>query len=457
VPFKQFAWHSRPSFAGETVGTAFFVLMLCESGEHLFPGIPDLATVEVATERLLLQQAIHCLDQTSIQNLFPLSDPDIPHFLQTEAIPHLLRSFSTAPQKSQPEIACFLKFLLANLGDENVAVKIILQTAGSSDSRLRLLAVSLIPLVQHPVAIRNCAFALTLDRVPSVRIEILRCLRDSFFDQRTVDAMLRNGLKDSNEQVRNTAIELVPEIAPHLLTEFGMALENSATVESALRNLRRLAQNRELNGLERYLAVALKLRPELFVTTLIDCLAFFCESENSIIRGFIEDMVPIPMFRKNCALFSRFVEDKTCFVPCFDLSSVTKWRDRLAIVRQAIEFVPHIGDSLVEVAVASANDETAIVRDASVSLWLSLIRESSGRAGHLRKLMGDNWQVRLVAAKVIGECGVIPEVWEQAVELSGDPVSNVRFGLAVRIRGADVFDKLFGGSEDAAIQGLRCQ
>jgi hypothetical protein len=125
------------------------------------------------------------------------------------------------------------------------------------------------------------------------------------------------------------------------------------------------------------------------------------------------------------------------------------------MVEQAIRFAPLFGDDLVEGAVLFAGDEMAIIRNLSVLLWRELIQGDRERAVAVARLAEGRWQVRMVAAKIIGELGVIGGLEESAALLARDPVPNVRYCLAAALVDTEWYREVFASSDDPELLNIK--
>jgi hypothetical protein len=84
----------------------------------------------------------------------------------------------------------------------------------------------------------------------------------------------------------------------------------------------------------------------------------------------------------------------------------------------------------VDLAIALANDETAIIRNESIKLWIAGIDMDSEFVRAMEKLVFGGWHARFVAAQIIEKMGVRPEFADFAEILSRDAVDTVRWCMA---------------------------
>jgi hypothetical protein len=199
---------------------------------------------------------------------------------------------------------------------------------------------------------------------------------------------------------------------------------------------------------------AFKFQPDPSVVALLNCLEFLKPDEAPALLKLIEPLMGNTVLKANLSKFCRYVEDKAKLIEFMGLESVARWRDRMRLMKQCIEFIPFLGCSLVQKAIEFADDEVAIVRNESVHFWVALIRACPEVAKEVSRLMDRKWQTRLVAAKIIGAVGVIDDFADLATVLSGDEIFNVRFAMAYAVQGSDWLAKLFPDSQDVEIREL---
>jgi hypothetical protein len=104
------------------------------------------------------------------------------------------------------------------LNKEALVIALILKHTSCRDLQGRILAIKLLPLVKHTSQLRNSVFSLTLDRHSIVRYTVIRALKETAFDQRTIDALLRNVVQGKVDEVRIAAVEVLTFLARHLIT-----------------------------------------------------------------------------------------------------------------------------------------------------------------------------------------------------------------------------------------------
>jgi hypothetical protein len=301
-----------------------------------------------------------------------------------------------------------------------------LLVANLGTPRGRFLAIRLLPLVRNATKVRNAFFTLTLDRQPSIRCAVVRTLKSSPFDQRTMDVLLRNALSDKCAAVKIAAFEELPTIAPHFIQEFQSGLENEVTTEAALSGLRQMVSVHSFSSFASSAAVAGGLKPDETVLALSHALEFVPATEEPLVLACLSGLAHSRQFILNFGRFADWVNEKAAFIAAIDLKAIKRWRDRLVYLKELRRFVGCAVNETIECACAFAGDDAAVVRNASVELWLELIRVEATVASRLTRLAAEGWQTRLVAAKVIGRLGPLPELKELRRQLKEDPVESVR-------------------------------
>jgi hypothetical protein len=366
-----------------------------------------------ANDRLLLVKS--SISSCSIADLDSvLASGPIPsnvvNFLEKEAVPSLLKS-SAKPSRA------ILHTILSVLSNQSLLVDVVSRTASSANVSDRLFAISLLPLVTNTTPLRNAVFLLTIDRTPAIRIAAIRALPETRFDPAMSERLLRLGLADQLDQVRATASEILPLAAPHLVREYAEFL---GRVPEALRNFPRMV---EVNGLS---AFAAAIKDDESAEALLRAMPFVPRSEHAIAIDCLERCAGCRSVVMNVLKFASFVDDPVRLIALVHVGSLRKWRDRAELLRRCIEWATTFGAALVGIAAEFANDPAAIVRSQSVVLWTALVRKEWAVAGCLNRLLIENWQTRLVLAKIVAAVGPDDRLTALEWRLRLDPVEIVR-------------------------------
>lgn len=431
--------------------------VICESLPRYLPmAMPVVQTLDMETTMVALKKAIASLDMSSLEHSLTSlgSDSSISEQLFSDSVPCLMKSYISAPARSQPVIAQILQKLIKSLGNDTKTIDLIVKNSVSQDARCRTLAISLIPAVSEMTPkLRNCIFSLTLDRVPAVRCAIVKCLSESKLDKPALEALLRNAVNDKADQVKCAAAEVLGSLCPHFVSEYCRLLENPATTKSALQSLPAMV---EANGFTPfYEGLIAGGSSDLLAMAVVSAAKFLKSGEEDVALAVAEHLRGNSVFIGHLWEFAGHFEDKTPFLGFLDISGATKWRSRYLVLQQCLNFAETFGSSLVDLAEKFAKDDTAIVRTLSAKLWAQLIGSDSRVAGALERLMTDNWQTRMVVAKVVGTVGITAELEALAYRLSRDEIRNVRFCLASLLLNTEWYDSLFAGTDDEDIQRLR--
>jgi hypothetical protein len=412
--------------------------------------------LEADSQLLSLRNAVRTLNPDVVDGLLPrlCNDATALTFLEDEAVPYLCGAFMSAAERTRSAIVQILLKVLSALDTEELVINLILKFAPSRDCQAKFLAIALLPLVNHTGALRNAFLSLTLDRDAAVRCAVIRALPDCGFDTRTLEAFLRNAVRDRRDEIRIAAAEVLPCVAPHFAAEYCELLQNRGSCAAALAGLPQMITAAGLKRLYQAVLVACDFRPNEAVEALLGCRDSCSTAEKQMLFGVFQKLRRSPLFQKNIGTFVRWFEEKAKFVTLVEFNASAKWREKIGVLQQCIELVPFVGAALADFACQFAQDGVAIIRDRSVDLWVAMIRADLTAIGALARLMEKGWQTRMVVAKVVAAVGVTNGSEGIARQLSCDEVRNVRFCLAARVRKADEFPLLFGGSQDAEIMAL---
>ena len=300
--------------------------------------------------------------------------------------------------------------------------------------------------------LRNCIFSLTLDRVPGVRCAVVKCLAECQLDDASLQALMKNAVNDRADQVRCAAAEILGKICPDLLTEFCRLLEHPATSKSALKSLPAMV---EVHGFSPFLgALESANNSDALATALLAGVKFMRDGEEDAVIALAERVRGNRVFIASLWEFAENFADKSPFFEFLDISGAKKWRNRRLVLHPCTKFAETFGSALLDLAEQFANDDTAIVRTLSAELWARLIGVDIHLIPELERLMTDNWQTCMVAAKVIGISGVTDSLRPLALRLSRDEIRNVRFSLAHHLLNTQWYDELFAETDDLEIQRL---
>lgn len=419
--------------------------------------LPIVQTINAEAAVLALKKAIAALDVShlveSLKNV--AGDFDVAAMMFSDSIPYLIKSYASAPVRSQAAIAEILSTLLKSIGDDTKTIDIISKQAVSPDARYRALAVSLIPVVQSMTPkLRNIIFSLTLDRVVTVRCGVVRCLCDSHLDTATIEALIRTSSNDKADQVRKAVAEVIGRLCPSFVNEFCRLLSSPSTVQNALQSLPAMVKANGFSPFLESLSLAVTEQPDTLAMALVAAAEHMRDGEEDLVLELADKLRGNRQLLDRLWELAQFFSDRTPFFSFLDISEAKTWRLRFAVLKQCLNFVELFGSSLVDLAEQFSNDETAIVRTTSAELWARMISAEPHVVYDLERLMTENWQTRMVVAKVIGLVGINDYLRPLATRLSRDPIRNVRYCLATRLLGSEVYEELFSEAEDDEIRQL---
>jgi HEAT repeat protein len=412
------------------------------------PPVP--ATADSAPDLSILSSTILTWDSSKFHdhlNTLPIDEPTR-KYLQMESIPQLVKSYSTSTGKQQLIAFSMLHRILDWLDDPVILNSLISRHSASSDSRYRLLAVALLPFATDPVRLRNSIIPLTLDRVPAVRCALIETLPRIKADPKVIESIVRNAAHDKHHEVRRAAAKVIVSITSHLSVEYGLFLKQPETAEIALPQFSEMVELHGFRAFSEEFKCAIHQMPDLAATALLKAVQLLKVEEEDVLLEWAEELSINRVFLQGLFTFSEYFTDRRQFLTFIDGKRSSQWRVRSVMIEQAILFVDLFGEELVEKAVQFAEDEVAMIRNLAVLLWVELIRKDVKRIGKMMGLIDGGWHARMVAAKIVGRMGVIPELEQIAEKLSTDPIGNIRYCLAVGIKGTDSYKKLFSRSDD---------
>ncbi|OHS97952.1 hypothetical protein TRFO_35719 [Tritrichomonas foetus] len=346
--------------------------------------------------------------------------------LADDFIAQLFKSFVAAPVKNQKSITSMIESLMSFIKDDEKKIQLIMKVSANSDCRLRALAPSLIKFVDNPQRLRNCFFSLTLDRVSSVRKSTVLSLVDAKFDIRSLEAMLRNAVNDRDASVKNAAAEVIGDVAPHLIKEYCLLLENKLSSQVALKSIEKFVNSH--NGIKLFyksMATAINNFPIEGGEALLIASKYAQKDELDLLIILAEQLTTCESFMLKFNQFAEVFEDKSKLLSLLSIKNINSWRQRVVILRNCVELAKFLPDQIAEKAIEFSCDDVAVVRTSSIVLWQKLISIDEKYINDLEKLLDESWQARIIAAKVIGIIG-IDKFQSISEKLRNDEVENVR-------------------------------
>ena len=112
--------------------------VICESLPRYVPiVVPAVQTLDIESTILAIKKAIASLDLSSLESSLATlaSDTAMVDHIFSDSIPCLMKSYASAPARSQPVIAEILRKLIKSIGDDTKAIDIIVKHSVSQDAR----------------------------------------------------------------------------------------------------------------------------------------------------------------------------------------------------------------------------------------------------------------------------------------------------------------------------------
>lgn len=334
---------------------------------------------------------------------------------------------------------------------DDVLVSFVSEFIQSSDFRLRILAVNLVTLVRRITRVDDAFQTLSIDVNPAVRVAVINALPNCNFNGSLVDSILSRAVRDSCEQVRDSAASVIGSVAPHLCDIYIELLTAKSSMSRALDSFPAMVES---SGFQKFVAAfssAISEYPEKCSQQLIACAPAVDQCEHRALYKCGKSFRHIHHFISNLHAFSRSFENKRIFLRFFNVSRMSNWRERLLYAQQAVLFVKDLGADMFDIAVDFSKDDVASVRTESVRIFVELYQTNPTLAERISSLSDSGWQQRLVLAKVISETGLPPAFWEAAKTLATDSVPNVKHCLARGIKTTPYFSVFFSDPNDPDI------
>lgn len=284
--------------------------------------------------------------------------------------------------------------------------------AASADSRLRVLAASIISLVRQNQRVSVQFKTLALDKVPKVRVTIIHSLINCNFDAPLTEYVVTHAIKDPSDQVRNAIASIVGNVSPYLFDEYQELLTDSTTTESALRSFAAIVNYHGFMPLyETFLSiihsysttcaqVLIQIAPNVDPSEL--CVIFQCAKELTTNYHFISNMFT----------FSQSFKKKSPFLKFFYSEHAKDSKLMLLYAEQAIKFVDDFGEKLLTYAFDIADEDNSQIRKVAVRLLHAIYTKETSTGNEIAKLATGSMSQRIVMAKLIGKIGLTPQFAE---------------------------------------------
>ena len=338
---------------------------------------------------------------------------------------------------------------------EKCLPSLILKYSVDDDVQFRLLAVSLISLVEDGAKVVKQLRSLSLDRVAQVRVAVVQALKSVKMDAEIVQYILVKATKDQAPSVQRAAAREFGNVAPKLVDDFKPLLVARETARAALKSVKPMVAVIGFAPLVESFKVAMKLQPDGACAVLLNISRVVDKNEHPLLVECAWELRTNKVLIEYLRKFSIVFDDKEVFLKMLDPEGIKKWRVRRCLLEQAVLFIDVFHERLTAVAAAFSNDAVAIVRDQSITLWAELIKDRPETAQSALEMLNGSFQVRLILAKLIGLTGIQAPFDKAAEILSKDPVSNVRYALASNLKSHEDLVRLFADCQDADIADLK--
>lgn len=441
----------HPFIHREISGDAFSLALVKDA---LVPGMKDLISKnDIQAMKLLPEIAKLLVDNLEDEGL---------RLLQKEVLPSLYRSLTTGNSKHTEHMMSQIAEILCRVSSrfrDNLLVDVIASNCAQNETRLRALAAYLVPFVRDSKRVLPYFRQLSLDRVPSVRIEVIKSLPMVQFDDELKQYIVLGALHDKNIQIANAAAVVFGDVCPQCLDEFLPLLRDPNTVRMALRSVKAIVIESGLHPVINDFRIAMEMQPDLSAAVVINLLKNVDDTDLPLL---VDAAKHLRMTKNVIKYLQRIVDacnDPSIVVDFLDPSGVHVWRIRAMMLGQCMNYVGIVESAkMISLASKFADDETAIIREKSVELWAKLIKSDHKTIVSVKKWIGEKWQLRLSLTKVIGRIGEeVPAFTDTIRILSQDPVSSVRCSMArvlVQHQDVDLFNELFKDSTDVEVQHL---
>lgn len=338
---------------------------------------------------------------------------------------------------------------------DGALIAIISRHSSAPDCKIRVIVINLITMVHDFSRVKTCFQSLSFDRVPTVRVAFVNGLAYCHFEQQVIDHFIHNAVRDQAVQVRNAAAQVIGLVAPYLIDDYLLLLQNNSTAESALSSLKSIVQANSLGSVYQDFVLALSSFPEKGINALLLTAPIVHPSEHLLLIKIAEQLKDNMLFVSKLSLFASIIGNAEPFFNYLWPNDGASWRIRYQLAHQARAFIPYFKSRLISLAIMYSEDEIAQIRNESVHIWKEIIKEDPEAINNLFQLLESKWQTRLVAAKVVSGEEIMSELaQEMAKILSKDSVSNVRYCLAKNLHGTKYFDMFFSDTKDIDITGL---
>jgi len=372
-----------------------------------------------------------------------------------EVIPSIIECFKTADLKNLHEYIDYLIEWLDYLNDETIVFELLRVNSIGSEVNLRIFACRIMHMIHDSSKITNIFHSLSLDRTVDVRAECIRCVSRICIPVSVTKYVVVNALSDKSDIVRQMAASVFAIVAPDDINGFNELLNTPIINRAATAGIARMCQIHGTECFSQSIQQIITEYPNDSTLILIDIAKLHRPQDHSFLLECAQMLIKSCNFVWHIHEFSKYFQDKAPFLALLNPSKARQWRLRYALASQCVLFVQVFGSKLLPYCMRFSGDLVAIIREKAVELWVELVKYDHSIMSNLLSLMNRGWHARLIVAKALPEIGITDDIKDVALKLGHDSVSNVRYALAMKIKGSPLFNLVFNEINDIDISDLK--
>ena len=376
--------------------------------------------------------------------------------LNEEIFPELYRCILLVPRLLLNDMIALVAEVICKISSryrDDLMIDVIALSSTASETRLRILAAYLIPLVRESDRVLEYFQSLSEDPSAQVRIEVIKSLPNVCYDESITRSILLDAVRDVDAHINCAAACVFGEVAPQLISDYAKLLRNRATCRCALRGFTPVVIENGLRELISDFVYAAELEPEACASVLLDLAKDVDECDIPLFMDAVMKVRETETMLEHMGTVVAVIPDKDFFADVLDPTGITDWRVRKKMLLEAVKLVGVIDSTrMIELANKFSHDDVADVRNMCVGLWCHLIKTDPESIKSVKMLSDESWQSRLLLVKVIEKIEKeVPAFTDSIRQLSHDCVSNVRAAVAhmLQVHGdTEMITELFGSSSD---------
>ena len=376
--------------------------------------------------------------------------------LNEEIFPELYRCILVVPRSLLSDMITLVAEVICKISSryrDDLMIDVVAIGASASETRLRILAAYLIPLVREADRVFTYFRSLSEDPSTQVRIEVIKSLPNVCYDESITRSLLLDAVRDVDARVNCAAASVFGDVAPQLVSDYAKLLRNRATCRCALRGFTSMVVENGLRELISDFMYAVELEPDACASALLDLAKDVDECDIPLFMEAVMKVRETETMLEHMSIVVAVIPDKDFFADVLDPTGVADWRVREKMLLESVKLVGVIDTTrMIELANKFSHDDVADVRNMCVDLWCHLIKTDPESIKSVKMLSDESWQLRLLLVKVIEKIEKeVPAFTDSIRQLSHDCVSNVRAAVAhmLQVHGdIEMITELFGSSSD---------